>query len=79
MPRNRGKKTTLIASLSLEGITASLLIEGAAHGAAFEAYVEHRLGKSLQTGQIVVMENLRVHKTARVRQLIEERACQRRF
>ena len=56
VPRNRGKKTTLIASLSLEGIGASLIREGAANGAAFETYVEHVLVKSLQKGQTVVMD-----------------------
>ena len=79
VPRNRGKNTTLIASLSLEGIGASMIIEGTANGAAFEAYVEHILVPSLQEGQMVVMDNLRVHKTARVRQLIEEKGCQLRF
>jgi transposase len=79
VPRNRGKNTTLIASLSLEGIGSSMIIEGAANGAAFEAYVEHILVPSLQQGQIVVMDNLRVHKSARVRQLIEEKGCQLRF
>ncbi len=29
VPRNRGKNTTLLASLSLSGIGASLIIEGA--------------------------------------------------
>lgn len=76
VPRNRGKNTTLMASLTLEGIAASMLIEAAANGAAFEAYVEHILAPSLQPGQIVVMDNLRVHQTARVRQLIEEKGCQ---
>jgi transposase len=28
---------------------------------------------------MVVMDNLRVHQTARVRQLIEEKGCQLRF
>jgi transposase len=79
VPRNRGNNTTLIASLSLEGIGASMIIEGAANGAAFESYVEHILVPSLQKGQIVVMDNLRVHKTARVRQLIEDQGCQLRF
>jgi|GraSoiStandDraft_60_1057301.scaffolds.fasta_scaffold334457_1 transposase len=79
VPRNRGKNTTLIASLSVEGIGASMIIEGAANGAAFEAYVEHILVPSLQEGQMVVMDNLRVHKTARVRQLIEKKGCQLRF
>ena len=76
LPRNRGKNTTLIASLTLQGIGPSMIIEGAANSAAFEASVEHILVPSLQQGQIVVMDNLRVHKTARVRQLIEEKGCQ---
>ena len=76
VPRNRGKNTTLIASLTLQGIGPSMIIEGAANSAAFEASVEHILVPSLQQGQIVVMDNLRVHKTARVRQLIEEKGCQ---
>ena len=76
VPRNRGKNTTLIASLSVEGIEASMIIEGAANAVAFEADVEHILVPSLVKGQIVVMDNLRVHKSARVRQLIEEQGCQ---
>jgi transposase len=79
VPRNRGKNTTLIASLSLEGIGASMIIEGAANGVAFEAYVEPILVPSLVKGQIVVMDNLRVHKSARVRHLIEEQGCQLLF
>ena len=34
---------------------------------------------SLVKGQIVVMDNLRVHKTARVRQLPEEAGCELLF
>lgn len=34
------------------------------------------LGPSLQAGQIVVRDNLRVHKGARVREAIEARGCQ---
>ncbi len=45
--------------------------EGAADGAAFETYVEHFLAPTLKEGQIVVMDNLQVHKSARVRELIE--------
>jgi transposase len=75
-PRHRGKNTTLLASLTLEGIGAAMIIEGAANAAAFETYVEHILVPSLHSGQVVVMDNLRVHKSARVRQLIEEAGCQ---
>ena len=53
-----------------------MIMQGAANGAAFEAYVEHILLPSLHKGQVVVMDNLRVHKSARVRQLIEDQDCQ---
>lgn len=76
VPRNRGKNTTLLASLSLSGIGACMIIEGAVNARAFEAYVEHILAPSLTTGQIVVLDNLSVHKGARVRQLIEARGCE---
>lgn len=75
VPRNRGKNTTLIASLSLEGIGASMILEGGVNALAFEIYVEQILAPSLQTGQVVVMDNLQVHKTARIQQLIEDRGC----
>ena len=76
VPRNRGKNTTLLGSLSLAGIGASMIIEGSVNAAAFEAYVEHILVPSLSAGQIVVMDNLSAHKGVRVRQLIEARGCE---
>jgi transposase len=79
IPRNRGKNTTLLASLSVDGMGASLLLEGATNAVAFEIYLEQILLPSLAPGQIVVMDNLSVHKGARVRQLIEERGCQMLF
>jgi transposase len=79
VPRNRGKNTTLIASLSLEGMGAAMILEGSATGAAFETYVEQLLAPSLRTGQIVVMDNLQAHKRERVRQLIEDKGCQLLF
>jgi hypothetical protein len=42
----------------------------------FEAYVEEVLTQSLQSGQIVVMDNLTAHKSERLRELIEERGCE---
>ena len=76
VPRNRGKNTTLIASLSLEGMGAAMILEGSTNGAAFELYVEQLLAPSLHAGQIVVMDNLRAHKSERVRQAIEDKGCQ---
>ena len=43
------------------------------------AYLQHLLVPGLHPGQIVVMDNLSVHKGARVRQLIEDKGCQPLF
>jgi transposase len=70
-PRNWGKNVTLVCSLSTEGVGAAMSVEGATDGVAFEAYVEHFLAPTLKAGQVVVMDNLQVHKSARVRELVE--------
>ena len=45
-------------------------VEGATDGVAFETYVEHFLLPTLKEGQ-VVMDNLQVHKSTKVRKLVE--------
>jgi transposase len=40
------------------------------------AYVEPVLAPALRPGQVVVLDNLSVHTSARVRQLIEARGCE---
>lgn len=79
VPRNRGKNLTLMAALSRQGMGASMMLEGAANGSAFEIYVEQILVPSLTAGQIVVMDNLSIHKGAKVRSAIEARGCQLLF
>lgn len=71
VPRNRGRATTTIAALTLGGMGPALLLEGGVDGAAFEAYVAHRLAPTLRPGQIVVLDNLTAHRGERVRQAIE--------
>jgi transposase len=76
VPRNRGANTTLLASMSLEGMGPCLAVEGPTTAAVFEAYVEKVLAPSLRHGQIVVVDNLGAHKGESVRELIEKRGCQ---
>jgi transposase len=74
-PKNWDKNVTLISSISLEGMGPSMSIEGSADGEAFALYIAHFLCPALGEGQIVVMDNLQVHKSKRVRELIEGRGC----
>jgi transposase len=77
VPRNRGKNTTLIASMTLRGAMGECMaVEGSTKAFVFEAYVERFLAPSLSPGQVVVMDNLGAHKTGRVRELIERRECE---
>jgi transposase len=69
--RNRGKNTTLLSSMSLSGMGPSMVVEGGANGAVFEGYLREMLVPALGEGDVVVMDNLSVHKSERVREMIE--------
>ena len=76
VPRNRGPNTTLLSSMTMEGMGPSLTVEGATTAAVFETYVQRVLSPTLCPGQIVVMDNLTAHKGERVKELIEERGAE---
>jgi transposase len=76
-PRNWGKNVTLISSITLaEGMGASMSIEGSSDTDSFGLYMREVLAPSLKSGQIVLMDNLSVHTSGWVRELIEQRGCQ---
>ena len=79
VPRNYGANTTLMASLSLQGMGEALVWQGATDAATFEASIQQVLAPSLQRGQIVVMDNLSSHQGERVRKALEARGCQLLF
>jgi transposase len=79
VPRNHGKNTTLVAALTPEGLQAPWTIEGAMDTAAFERYVSEVLGPTLRPGQVVVLDNLSVHKANSIREAIEARGCELLF
>ncbi len=79
VPRNRGKNTTLLASMTSEGMGPCVAVVGNTTAAVFEAYVERALAPALRPGQVVVLDNLGAHKGERVRELIEGRGCELLF
>ena len=64
-------KTTFIAALRYDGLTAPMVVDGAINGELFLAYVEQILLATLKEGDIVVMDNLSSHKVAGVKKAIE--------
>jgi transposase len=79
VPRNHGKNTTLVAALTPDGLREPWLIEGAMDTDTFAWYIAEQLGPTLRPGQIVVLDNLSVHKAQRIRLAIEARGCQLLF
>lgn len=71
VPRNRGTNVSLIGALSLNGLIASMTLEGSVDTLAFLSYVTEVLAPQLWVGAIVVMDNLKVHHAYSVRTAIE--------
>jgi transposase len=76
VPRNRGPNTTVLCSMTADGMGPSLAVEGATTTRVFEAYVEQVLAPSLESERIVLMDNLGAHRPRRIRELIEGRGCE---
>jgi transposase len=75
VPRGRREHVSWLATLTPLGIGPSVLVPGAVDRAAFEAFVERLLVPTLRPGQLVVLDNLSVHKSARARAAIEAAGC----
>jgi transposase len=75
VPFGHWKTETLIAALRFDRIDAPMTIDGALDGAAFLAWVEQALAPTLCAGEVVVMDNVPVHKVAGVREAVEARGA----
>ena len=70
-PHGHRKTTTFIAALRNDRIAAPLVIDGAMNGETFIEYIRQFLAPTLTPGDVVIMDNLPVHKVAGVKQAIE--------
>jgi transposase len=71
VPFGSWRTVTFVGALRKSGMTAPMIIEGAMNGKAFLAYVEQCLAPTIKRGDIVMMDNLLVHKTPGVKEAIE--------
>lgn len=70
-PFGTWKTVTFTAALRCEGLSAPFILDGAMDGEAFLAYLDQVLVPSLKRHDIVVMDNLPVHRIDGVREAIE--------
>jgi transposase len=69
----------VIAALRLEGLGAPAVFDGPVDSPTFLAYVEQVLVPTLRPGDVVVLDNLAVHKQPEVRTAIEQVGARVRF
>jgi transposase len=79
IPKNWGDNVSLIGSLSFDGTMHAMTLPGSADGDAFLIYIKDILCPNLKEGDIVIMDNLSVHKIKAVREEIEARNAELRF
>ena len=72
VPRNYGAQTSLISSLSLAGVEATMSIEGAVDTEVFDAYVEQVLRPTIRGGEVIVLDNLTAHRASRIEEVAAE-------
>ena len=67
----RTRTTTLIAARFEETFTAARLFEGSCKATDFNEWLAKQLCPRLTEKQVVILDNARLHKTLKTRQLIE--------
>ena len=66
---------TFVAALRCHELTAPWVIEGAMNRVAFDTYIETQLASTLNRGDIVILDNLAVHKSAKAAQCLKEKGA----
>ena len=69
----------MVAALRLEGLTAPGVFNGPIDTDTFGAYVDQILVPTLRPGDVVVLDNLAVHKQPTIRAAIEAAGASLRF
>jgi transposase len=76
VPRSYGEQTSLIGALSFgRGLLAVMTLTGAVDTLAFDAYLARVLSPCLRKGDVVVLDNLNVHKASQVAEVAEARGA----
>ena len=74
-PFGKWRTQTFVAGLRCDGLVAPWIIEGAMDGPAFDTYVRTQLAPTLGRGDVVILDNLNVHKSPRAAQAIRAKGA----
>jgi transposase len=72
-PFGKWQTQTFVAGLRCHELVAPWIIEGAMDARTFDIYVRTQLAPNLERGDVVILDNLSVHKSPRAAQALAER------
>lgn len=75
VPFGRWGTQTFIAGLRRDGLTAPWVIPGAIDRDAFNIYIETQLAPTLAPGDVVILDNLSVHKSVKAEAAVRARGA----
>jgi transposase len=78
-PCSHWETQTVIATLRLDSVSAAAVFDGPIDAVSFRAYVEQVLVPTLRRGDVLILDNLAVHKQPEVRTAIEAVGASVRF
>jgi transposase len=72
VPQNYGAHVTMLAALGSQGVEAVMPSDGATDAEVCRVYVEQVLRPTRRPGDLGIMDHLRAHKAAGIREAIEQ-------
>jgi transposase len=66
---------TFVAGLRCSGLTAPWVVDGPMTRRVFETYVETQLAPTLSRGDVVILDNLPAHKSAKAEKAVQARGA----
>lgn len=76
VPLKRGRSLTLIGALSVRGLHGVQVLTGALTHQSFALYISRILGPRLRRGDVLVLDNLRVHHLTGLREWLAARGIE---
>jgi transposase len=71
-PFGHWQTQTFIAALRCDGLTAPWIVDRPMNREMFELYVETQLAPTLEAGDVVILDNLAAHKSAKAEAILRE-------
>ena len=77
VPSKRGKNVSTMGALGLTGVMALMLVDGSFNADRVYEFFEEHLLAHLKKGQVVVLDNARIHhkREAELQALLEKKGC----